>query len=154
MTQPSQHSSSMTRDEFIVILSSISEQLTDVIRTENEMLRQRKYRDLNQIQMEKARLSAAYENQMRLLGEHPSLMIGVPDVQKNHLASIAKKFDEAARENIILLRSACDVNTRILEAIRDAAIEQTQIKKPYGPAAAQNIRRPEQAISVSLDKRL
>jgi len=142
-----------SREEFIVMLASISEQLTDIIAMENALLRDQKYSALPQLQDEKSRLSAAYENQIRILNENPTIMMGIPAEQKNHLASIAHKFDSAARENLILLQSATIINTRILEAIRDAAIEQTQTKKGYGPAAATG-RRNDQAISITLDKKL
>jgi hypothetical protein len=142
-----------SREEFIVMLSSISEQLVDVIAMENALLRDQKYSALPQLQDEKSRLSAAYENQIRILSQDPTIMMGIPADQKNHLASIAKRFDAAAHENLILLQSATNINTRILEAIRDAAIEQTQTKKGYGPAAPTG-RRNDQAISITLDKRL
>lgn len=142
--------------EMAGLIGGISEQFIALMKRENEYLRQKDLQKIGDMQMEKARLGFAYESQIKILKENPAIAEGMAPAVKQTLRQIVGELEAVAKENFILLSAAKHVNTKILEAIRDAAIEQKQAQKGYGaiamPAAVRH-RPDKQGVSVSLDER-
>ncbi len=133
----------------------IGEQFIAVISQENELLRARQYTKIGVLQKEKARLGFAYENQMKFLTANPSLAQTLSPAYKLQLKKLAEKMDQTATENVHLLSSARTVNIRVMEAIRDAAMEQVNSNRGYAAIAKTGstpARGRENALSVSVDK--
>jgi hypothetical protein len=147
-----------TPAEFIDFLADLNRQLIDIVSLENDMLRQNNFKALPPVQVEKNRISAAYETQIKILGDNPMLAQNWDPSRKEHLRTLAVAFDKVARENVILLQAARHVNMRVLEAIRDAAIEQKKEHQGYGNLAygpgLKTGKTRDQALSVTLDQRL
>ncbi len=144
------------KNDFIDLLIGVSEQLINVISEENSLLKDRKYNTAGGLQNEKARLSFAYENQIRVLRENPAVVASISPDQRILLNDLAARFDEAASENLHLLAAARHVNLRVLEAIRDAAIEQVTSTRGYSNPTNAPIasKGNKEALSVTLDQRL
>lgn len=141
------------KTEFAGILAGTTEQLIRILETENAFLRERQYTRIDSVQPEKARLSFSYESQIKLLRENPSLAKNMSQEDKILLGELAVRLDAAGTENFKLLEAARHVNLRIMEAIRDAAIEQTKQNLGYGNIKSPiNPRGRDQAVSVSLNQ--
>lgn len=147
-----------SRIEFAEFLAGVTEQLVHILTVENGYLRARDYTRIESVQAEKARLTFAYESQLKLLRDNPAIAMAMSAEHKKLLTELAIRFDAAATENFQLLEAARQVNLRVMEAIRDAAMEQSNSNKGYGamvnPSNARTNRTHDQAVSVSLNQKL
>jgi hypothetical protein len=143
---------------FVEFLIDLQSQLLHIIDAENGLLRDRKYNEMAKVQSDKHRITAAYETQIKALSENPMLAQNWPAERKEKLRDLTARFDKVARDNVILLQAAQRVNARVLEAIRNAAMDQKQEHKGYGNLAKGSLpqagKKREQAVSVTLDQRL
>ncbi len=145
------------KTDFVGLLMGVSEQLIATIEAENALLRDRKYNKTEELQKEKARLSFAYENQIKVLRQNPSVIKNLNAEQKQSFNNLAERFDRVASENLHLLQAARQVNLRVLEAIRDAAMEHVNSTRSYaapGDLSALHNKGNKAALSVTLDQRL
>ena len=131
--------------------------LLGLLEEENMLLRTRDYQKVAALQAEKTRLGNLYEQEFNVIRANPQLALSINTEQKIYLRSLSQKFDAVASENIILLSSAREIGIRIMECIRDAALEQKEQHTGYNHIINPNAvssRKSGNAVSVSLNEKL
>jgi flagellar biosynthesis/type III secretory pathway chaperone len=138
-------------------LITITSRLVVVMGEEVERLRARRPRDIEELQEEKASLARAYETLIRELRKDPETLNGVAPALRAELMAATEKFQNTLIQNEASLRSAMEVNSRVLKAVADAVAESQKENAGYsrtgtlGKASKGGGRR---AGPVTLDRTL
>ncbi len=145
----------MNAEYYFDQLIGVSEKLIDILSVESNLIREREIENLHNLQEEKTRLSFEYEKQVSVLGEQPELIDYANPTQKERLKSLAIDFEEAAKENLKVLKAAHESGNRVLIAIKNAALEMQSNGKGYTQnGASTNTAQTSQNVSVSINEKL
>ncbi len=135
-------------------LIGVVTRLTDLIERETEMLHSRpKSADLAVVVQQKQQLFAEYETMIRDLGGLVGLSAELEPALRDELTHIAKRFDEAMRQNERRLDAMVRASQRIMEIMRDAAQKVSQPIGSYNAAGGARAYSGK-AVAVALNETL
>lgn len=138
-------------------LIAITSRLIVLMEKEVERLRTRRHRELAALQEEKASLARAYETLIRELRKDPATMRSVAPALRAELVAETEKFQSALARNEASLRSAMEVNSRVLEAVAEAVAESQRKNAGYsrsGALARPGDHGPQATAPMTLDRTL
>ena len=116
---------------------TLTRQLTDLITSENTLLRSRRAASLRETETEKTRLSSLYAREMRAIHARPELLAGINARQKEMLHSASVAFKACVVTHVRTLARIRAVSEGLVVAIGE---ELSRMHKPVtsykGPNAA------------------
>ncbi len=147
----------MSKDSHINDLIQLSSRLIAVLEREVELLRAAKPSEIEKLQQEKSKLTAAYESQAKSLSSQPDLLEALQPVLRSELKRVTDRFQSAVAANEVALRAARETTQRVLQAITDEIGKNRSENAGYsarGYAASSSQKTSGQPLSISLDERL
>lgn len=128
--------------------------LTSLIERENDMLESRpKSADLAIVVEEKQRLFADYETMIQDLGGLGGLAAELEPALRDELINVAKRFDEAMRQNERRLDAMVRASQRIMEIMRESVQKVSQPVGSYNAGGATKAYGGK-AIAVAINETL
>ena len=115
-------------------LIALTEELSEIIGRENELLAARRPKELAPLQSDKARLAAAYAQSIRGVAADRSSVAGAGDDLIAHLRELTKTFQSRAGKQRALLDGARAASESVLKAVADEAAKTAE--PGYGPRRA------------------
>ena len=135
-------------DGLIDRVIAVTESLTDVIRQENSLLKEKRPRDTAKLQAEKAKLTATYNQELLTLQRQgQAVRQAGPDVIAR-LRGVTDRFQETLATHVRLVTTLKTVTENVLKTISDEVGRRNNPVQTYGNNAA--IRRPAGAVPTSL----
>ena len=116
----------MTPNERARHLISATTALIGVIRQENGALAERRHAEIEALQTEKQVSADAYETQLRALVQAAPAADAFDQATRRALEESRAAFETAARENVNALRSAIELNNRLVRTIA-ASVERQRV---------------------------
>lgn len=98
-------------------LISATTALIDIIRQENNALAERRHADIESLQPAKQASADVYETQLRALTQQAPAADAIGEATRRALEESRTAFENAARENVNALRSAIELNNRLVRTI-------------------------------------
>jgi len=128
--------------------------LTDLIERENDMLESRpKSEDLAVVVQEKQRLFADYETMIQNLGGLSGLSAELDPGLRDELIRVARRFDEAMRQNERRLDAMVRASQRIMEIMRESVQKVSQPVGSYNAGGATKAYSGK-AVAVAINETL
>lgn len=106
---------------------TLTRQLTDLINSENTLLRSRRAASLRETETEKTRLSSLYAREMRAIHARPELLAGINARQKEMLHSASVAFKACVVTQVRMLARIRAVSEGLVVAIGE---ELSRMRKP------------------------
>jgi hypothetical protein len=147
----------MSLDPRIEAIISVGSRLVDVMEREIAILREMRPGDIAALQDDKAKLVAAYEEQLAGLKGEPELVAALAPPIKDELARVATRLNATVAENERALAAARVANERLLKAVIDALAEDRDRRAGYsrtGKRAGTGPARRGTPVSLSLNTTL
>ena len=135
----------------------ITGRLGELLERENDALRNRRNKDLNDILEEKVTLGRVYESRIMGLSEHADALNEVDAELRERLRLIGEKVNGLIEENAKLLKVAIEANRRVVNLIAEAvkaSMPSAGTYSPSGAAQAQSHRSAPRNVAISLDRTL
>ncbi len=104
-------------------LVNVTTRLIDVLERENELLRDRRYNELNLILDEKETIARVYQARIMGLEENPDVLDDASDEDREQLRELAHKVDTLMAQNARMLEVAMVVSKRIVDLVAEAVKE-------------------------------
>ncbi len=101
-------------------LVNVTTRLIDVLERENELLRERRYNELNLILDEKETIARVYQARIMGLEENPDVLNDATEEDRGHLRELAQKVDTLMAQNARMLEVAMVVSKRIVDLVAEA----------------------------------
>ncbi len=120
------------RVEQLIILT---ERLTEIILREIGILRDRRPRDLKELEADKTKLARVYAQEMAMVNKQRSLIEGVKDELMLALKKATAAFREALTEHNVILSSAKRITEDMVKSIADEITAKRRPAVTYGKAA-------------------
>lgn len=120
---------------------ALSQRLSEILETENEMLRTRRPREIAQLQEEKSQLALRFSREMETLRNQPNLVENAAESERNELRLGSRRFQEALSENQRLLFATKTVTEGIIRAVAN------EVEKSNAKAAGYNKRAGMNPVS-------
>lgn len=142
--------------ELVDRLLALTSGLTDVIRKETELLRNRARAEIAELQPEKIRLANEYAMDVMAVRGHKNLLDRAPSERVSRLKAAMAELDSTLASNGEALNAAKSVSEGLIRMVASAMSERTAPSLGYGPNAASSARRsggPAGAGSLTLDSR-
>jgi len=117
----------------------ITTRLADLLERENQLLRDKKSHDLNEILDEKVTLGRVYESRIMGLTENPEALNEVKIDLRESLRSIGEKVNGLIEENSQLLKIAIEANHRVVNLIAEAVRNSAPSTGTYSSAGIAGI---------------
>ncbi|MGE0251485.1 MAG: hypothetical protein AB7G80_06985 [Dongiaceae bacterium] len=136
-------------------LIQVTQELIAVIKSENEFLRARDIKSTVNLQEAKSSLTFVYESIIKWVKGNPQAVKAADPAIRARLHELAKSFDAAASENLLRLKAAREVGNTVLEAIRQAVMDQVNPQHLYaaGGSPRQNmVHAKMNPVSVTLNQ--
>jgi len=145
----------MDTQRYLDNLIKTTDSLIGVLETETACVKARESDKIRSIYSEKIRLSYLYEEHMKVLAESPDLIKAASPEQKEKLEELAYAFEEAARENLKMLKAAHETGQKVLDVIRKAVEESQENVHGYaGNGAGTCSKADGRNLALSLDESL
>jgi len=138
-------------------LITMTDRLSQLMENEIELLRGRRARDIQALQIDKESLAAVYQRIITDLQQNPTALEGLDNRRRDLLKHAAARLQGAATGNAIALRSAIDANHQLIETIAAAIRDESNAHAPYmanGRVAHGRGVPTKQNLSVSLNDTL
>jgi flagellar biosynthesis/type III secretory pathway chaperone len=135
----------------------ITGRLADLLERENDALRNRRNKELNDILEEKVTLGRVYESRIMGLSEHADALNDVDPELRERLRGVGQKVNGLIEENAQLLKVAIESNRRVVNLIAEAvkaSIPSAGTYSPSGAAQAKSHRAAPRNVAISLDRTL
>lgn len=135
----------------------ITGRLAALLERENEALRNRRNKDLNEILDEKVTLGRVYESRIMGLAEDEAALNEVDPELRERLRGVGEKVKGLIEENADLLRVAIESNRRVVNMIAEAVKASVPSAGTYsetGAASPQDHRAAPKNVAISLDRTL
>ena len=146
------------RDATVESVIRVASRLIAVLEQEVELLRTMKVSALGQIQEEKMRLVASYEEQVSALAAAPDTLRRIAPALQEEFAEIAERFDVAMTENRRALTAANEAQNRFMQSVVKAAEEKRASVQTYaadgGLPPAYATKTGSRPLSLTLDRQL
>ena len=104
-------------------LVNVTTRLIDVLERENELLRERRYNELNLILDEKETIARVYQARIMGLEENPDVLNDTTEEDRENLRELARKVDTLMAQNARMLEVAMVVSKRIVDLVAEAVKE-------------------------------
>ena len=101
-------------------LIDITTRLAELLKRENQALRDHDTQEASALLTEKNSLSEVYEDHVQAVMNHSDHLNDIEPSLKERLSSIGEKAKTLIEENAILLRAAIVANQRVMEMVADA----------------------------------
>ena len=101
-------------------LIDITTRLADLLKRENQALRNHDTQEASSLLGEKNSLSEVYEDHVKAVMNHSAHLKDIEPGLRERLNSIGEKAKELIEENAVLLRAAIVANQRVMEMVADA----------------------------------
>jgi chaperonin GroEL (HSP60 family) len=115
-------------------LIALTEELTEIVTRENELLAARRPKDIAPLQAEKSRLAAAYAQSIRLIAKDRSVVAGAGAALIAELRDLTKVFQGRADRQRALIDGARAAGESVVRAIAEEAGRRAE--PGYGAARA------------------
>lgn len=112
-------------------LIAMTDRLSQLMEQEIELLRDRRAKDIQAMQVDKESLAAVYQRIIGDLQKNPKALDGLDDRRRERLRHAAARLQGAATGNAIALRSAIDANHQLIETIAAAIRDESNAHAPY-----------------------
>ncbi|MGE0408842.1 MAG: hypothetical protein AB7P23_06215 [Amphiplicatus sp.] len=129
-------------------LIALTEELAAIFSSENAALLARRPSELAPLQVDKARLAAAYAQSIREIAADRSLVDGAGDLLLENLKSVTQLFEKRAVEQRVLLDGARLASEGVMRAV---AAEAGAAAK--GPAYRRDDAAPKGAAPIAFDEK-
>jgi len=133
-------------------LVNVTTRLIDVLERENELLRDRRYNELNLILDEKETIARVYQARIMGLEENPEVLNGADEDARDHLRELARKVDTLMSQNARMLEVAMTVSKRIVDLVAEAVKEAAPRTGAYsakGSTAAAPVKGGNMSLSLN-----
>ena len=144
----------LTPLELVERVLSVSEQLTDVIRRESELLESNQPLSISELQEEKIRLSNEYAMDIQAISLRKELIDRAPAEKINRLKTAMTTLNTTLERNGQLLLAAKSVSERILKSVADTMNEHKAPSLGYGRNAAMTSKTANRSAAIALDSRV
>ncbi len=131
--------------------------LTERLNEETTLLRAQRVAEIIPLQAEKEQLFTVYESLVVDLQQNPKQLKEVDESTRHSLRQMLKKFHHYAHQNKVAIKAARDARRFVLNAIRDAALDQQKQGTGYtadGYSTPVYKRAHGNTVSVAIDKNL
>lgn len=138
-------------------LIQMTDRLSQLMEQEVELLRGRRARDIQALQIDKESLAGVYARIIADIQRNPAALKGLDDARREKLKHAAARLQGAATGNAIALRSAIEANHQLIETIAAAIRDQGSENAPYmanGRVAHGTGVQAQRNMSVSLNNTL
>ncbi len=138
-------------NERLTSLLNITQSLTRLIEDESRSLRARRASDLKALAEEKSRLSAHYQQELRLIRQHKGLMPQADRPLREAVREATRQFHQALDSNQRILAGKRKIGEGLIQAIGD---EVARRSRPL-PSYSRNARidgRPSSPTSLALNQ--
>jgi hypothetical protein len=115
--------------------------------TEIELLKLRKISELSALQPEKTALSDLYRAQMNEVAATPGLFDAIDPAVRAELKRLATQLEATARENERRVRSALDLNTKLMDRIAAIAQQNRPMASGYTNTGARQTASPHRGYA-------
>jgi len=135
----------------------ITGRLAELLRRENDALKNRRSQEVRDLLDEKATLSRVYETRFKGVLEMPDVLEQADRDIRERLMASGDKVKSLMDENARLLKTAIDANRRVVDLIADAVREQQPSAGVYGANATKSTdgaNAAGQRLAFSLDQNL
>lgn len=135
----------------------ITGRLADLLERENDALRNRRNKELNDILEEKVTLGRVYESRIMGLTEAEDALDQVDPELRDRLRGIGDKVNGLIEENAKLLKIAIEANRRVVNLIAEAvkaSVPSAGTYSPTGAAAPKGHRAAPRNVAISVDRTL
>ena len=140
-------------DDFVTITS----QLIDILKKENQALKDHQYSDLKELLEDKTTISRVYETKLQTLEDQPDFLTDSDHSLKVRLTSLANEVNKYVEENGLRLKIAIEANRKVVDLIAEAVRETSQKTETYGSSGSNSLsggRAESKSIAISLDQTL
>ena len=138
-------------------LIQIGSRLIDLMEREIEMLRAMRAGDIRELQSDKDKLVAAYEESLAGIKDDKALIAALTPSIKEELMRIAARLNATVSANERALSAAKAANERLLKAVVDAVAADRDRTAAYarnGKRASTGANRQARPVSLNIDTRL
>jgi len=111
-------------DDVIALVAKLAQVLSDEV----ECLRAMRIKDVQALQADKYRIISALEAVKLEVSRSPSLISNLSDNEKDSLRSVMKLFEQIMLKNFCQLQLAREVNTQVINAMREVVAEKTSTR--------------------------
>lgn len=135
----------------------ITGRLADLLERENDALRNRRNKELNEILDEKVTLGRVYESRIIGLTEAADALDQVDPELRERLRGVGEKVNGLIEENAKLLKIAIEANRRVVNLIAEAvkaSVPSAGTYSPTGAATAKGHRAAPRNVAISVDRTL
>ena len=147
----------MTEATHVRELLEITKQLSAVLEREVEIVRAKDSSELPALHEDKRALCAAFEAQLKALGQPADARGEAPGARGQDLLVAIARFKKVLRRNEQTLRAARDTSERVLRAITEAVENKRGEAAGYGASGARverSQRTGTQPLPLAIDQRL
>ncbi len=131
---------------------AISRRLSEILETENELLRTRSPREIAQLQEEKSQLAGRFSSEMNTLRNNPNLVENATDAERSELRQGAQRFQVALKENQRLLFATKTVTEGIIRAVANEVERANNRAAGYNKRAGLNTVARNKPTSIALNQ--
>jgi flagellar biosynthesis/type III secretory pathway chaperone len=133
---------------------ALTARLAQVLAQEADYLSEMKVSEIEPLQKEKLILVAALEKHKKMIEHNPQWLDAVDPEAVEDLRQVVDIFNAVRDENFYRLTLAREVNHKIIEAIKEVALEDSR-KKGYTASGESEPHMPrDNVLSVTLDKKI
>lgn len=144
----------LTPTELVERVLNVSQQLTDVIRRETELLETNQPLQIGELQEEKIRLSNEYAMDIQAISLRKELIDRAPAEKIGHLKTAMSTLNEALECNGLILGAIKSVSERILKSVAESVNEDAAPSLGYGRNAAMTNNNTSRSAAIALDSRV
>ena len=123
-------------------LLRLTQRLTDLIREETRLFKDRRPQDALALQDEKSKLANIYRTEVARARQEPTRFAGAPAAIKAALRDATTAFHDALSENGHVVNALKQVTEGVVKAIADEAARQRSAGSGYGPGANAQSPKP------------
>lgn len=131
---------------------ALSQRLSEILETENEMLRTRRPREIAQLQEEKSQLALRFSREMETLRNNPNLVENAVESERDELREGSQRFQEALSENQRLLFATKTVTEGIIRAVANEVEKSNAKAAGYNKQAGMNPVSRNRPTNIALNQ--
>lgn len=132
-------------------LLKLTTRLTELIRQETVLFRERRPQDALGLQDEKTKLTTIYRSEVSRARQEPTRFAGAGTPIKSALRQATTVFHEALAENGHVVAAMKEITEGVVKAIADEAARQRTAGGGYGPGATQPSAVPG-GLSIAVNR--
>ena len=128
-------------------IKMIAMNFLQVMAMEIELLKTRQIAELSTLQDEKVAISELYRGHVADIATNPTIFDALEPAARGELKRLAAQLEATARENTNRVRSALDLNTKLMERIAFAAQQNTPMASGYTNTGARRSAAPHRGYA-------